>query len=300
MLTIEGDPEIKTYLEDYLKIKDSIYNADMVNKIADYKTMYATEKKEAENKLLIEKNKLNQTALDAKNRTIIGLLIGVLLIVITVFWRISVMNLKKKSKELEATQKIQKEKERISRDLHDNVGGQLSYVLYSLDGLHDVNAVKRESLTSSIEVSVRNVIGNLRETIWAINDESINLNDFSDKLKVYTRNMFRYTNTNVIFNEKITQNRSFNSVKGLNLYRICQEIINNAFKHSNASQLEIDIISDTETLVKITDNGVGFALEHIGEESYGLANIKGRAKDAEITLLMKSEVAKGTEYKLIV
>jgi signal transduction histidine kinase len=88
-------------------------------------------------------------------------------------WRINIINLKKKQKELEATQAIQKEKERISRDLHDNVGGQLSYVLYSLDGINTDDKSKRTEITGNVNESVRNVISNLRETIWAINDEAI-------------------------------------------------------------------------------------------------------------------------------
>jgi signal transduction histidine kinase len=104
---------------------------------------------------------------------------------------------------LEAAQAIQKEKERISRDLHDNVGGQLSYVLYSLDGINTDDKSKRTEITGNVNESVRNVISNLRETIWAINDEAISINDFSDKLKVYVRSMFRNTETKISFTENI-------------------------------------------------------------------------------------------------
>lgn len=261
--------ELNVYWGKYMELRDSMYHGEMATKIAEYETLYKTEKKESENKLLTQKNKLNQADIDAKNKTIIGLIIGVLLIIITVFWRISVLNLKKKNRELEATQAIQKEKERISRDLHDNVGGQLSYVLYSLDGINETDTQKRKELTTTINESVRNVISNLRETIWAINDESITIQDFSDKLKVYARTMFRNTQTNIVFNEQIETDIKLNSVVGLNLYRICQEIINNAFKHSKADELKIEISGHENFKIEISDNGIGFDLEQIETEGFG-------------------------------
>ena len=299
-LALGKNPESVAVYEKLLILKDSVFKAEAANKMANYKTLYETEKKVHENKLLMEKNKLNQTEIDAKNKTILGLIIGVLLIIITVFWRISVLNLKKKNRELEAAQAVQKEKERISRDLHDNVGGQLSYVLYSLDGINETNKQKRAELTTNINESVRNVINNLRETIWAINDESITIQDFSDKLKVYARTMFRNTETQVMFDEKIESNLNLNSAAGLNLYRICQEIINNAFKHSKATELKIKISVDQNIEIRISDNGIGFDQKNQSTDGFGLSNIKSRAEEIGVSLNLKTESGQGVSYTLIV
>lgn len=300
VIKIYDNSELNTYWAKYMDLRDSMYHGEMATKIAEYETLYKTEKKESENKLLLQKNKLNQTEIDAKNKTIAGLIIGVLLIIITVFWRISVLNLKKKNRELEAAQAVQKEKERISRDLHDNVGGQLSYVLYSLDGINETNKQKRAELTTNINESVRNVINNLRETIWAINDESISIQDFSDKLKVYARTMFRNTETQVMFDEKIESNLNLNSAAGLNLYRICQEIINNAFKHSKATELKIEISVDQNIEIRISDNGIGFDQKNQLSDGFGLSNIKSRAEEIGVSLNLKTETGQGVSYTLIV
>jgi signal transduction histidine kinase len=228
------------------------------------------------------------------------LVISILLIILIVLWRINAINLRKKEQALLAAQKMQKEKERISRDLHDNVGGQLSYVLYSMDGVNIEDKEKRSAVISDINESVRSVISNLRETIWAINDEAISVNDFSDKLKVYVRSMFRNTGTKIIFNEKIENNIQLNSFVGLNLYRICQEIINNAFKHAQATELNITIASDDRVTIGISDNGVGFELNEDKENSFGLTNIKSRAAETKISLDVKTKPGAGTSYVLIV
>ncbi|MBP7810557.1 MAG: hypothetical protein KA163_14790 [Bacteroidia bacterium] len=295
-----ADPGAKDAFLRLLNLRDSTFKVETATKMAQYQTLYETDKKITENKLLQQKDEINKAEIAAKNKTIIGLLIGVLLIVITIFWRVSVMNLKKKNRELEAAQVLQKEKERISRDLHDNVGGQLSYVLYSLDGINEKDSKKRTELTTTINESIRNVISSLRETIWAINDESINLNDFSDKLKVYARTIFKNTETKILFSEQISKDVQLNSLVGLNLYRICQEIINNAFKHAKASELKVDIITSDKTTVIISDNGIGFDLEEQTEEGFGLSNIKSRAQEVGIKLDLKTELGKGVIYTLVV
>lgn len=300
ILILMADPSAKDAFLRLLNLRDSTFKVETATKMAQYQTLYETDKKVTENKLLQQKNELNKSEIAAKNKTIIGLLIGVLLIVITIFWRVSVMNLKKKNRELEAAQAIQKEKERISRDLHDNVGGQLSYVLYSLDGINEKDTKKRSELATNINESIRNVISSLRETIWAINDESINLNDFSDKLKVYVRTIFKNTEIKIVFNEQINKNIQLNSLVGLNLYRICQEIINNAFKHAKASELKVDIIANDKTTVIIIDNGVGFDLEKQTDDGFGLSNIKSRAQETGIKLDLKAELNKGVVYTLVV
>ncbi|MEO6303170.1 MAG: histidine kinase [Bacteroidia bacterium] len=299
-MSLSGHPETNAYIGRYIDLKDSVYRAEGAAKIAEYKTLYETEKKETENKLLQQENKLNQTEINSKNKAILSLIISVLLIVIIVLWRLSVINLKKKNRDLEAAQAIQKEKERISRDLHDNVGGQLSYVLFSLNGIENEDKQKRLLLTNNINESIRNVISNLRETIWAINDEFVTINDLSDKLKVYARGMFRNTETNINFNEQISENVQLKSLIGLNLYRICQEVINNTFKHSKANELKIDIILNEKIMIIISDNGIGFDIKKTSNEGFGLSNIRSRAAEAGIILELNTGINKGVTYKLVV
>ncbi|HEY0299139.1 MAG TPA: ATP-binding protein, partial [Arachidicoccus sp.] len=227
--------------------------------------------------------------------------ISVLLTVALMFIWVNRIRLRKKESELKAVQQLQKEKERIARDLHDNVGGQLSYIIYSLDGINEENKERRTEITDSINQSVRSVIGNLRETIWAISDANIKLQDFSDRLKVYARNLFKHTNAVVKYNEEINTERELNALLGLNLYRICQEILTNAFKHSHADEITIDLKTDGDKfIIKITDNGVGFDMSQKKEECYGLQNARKRSGEFGITLSLHSEIKRGTQYDLMV
>jgi signal transduction histidine kinase len=198
-------------------------------------------------------------------------------------------------------QKLQHDKERIARDLHDNIGGQLSYIIYSLDGINHEDKEKRSEVAGSINQSVRSVINSLRETIWAINDANIDAQDFSDKLKLFARNLFKHGKTKINFTENIKTKREMNSLVGLNLYRICQEILNNAFKYANATEVKIDLQCDEEKLfIVISDNGIGFDITHQNKEHYGLQNIKKRAMEFGISLKLETGINKGTRYELLV
>lgn len=293
------NPNSRTFISKYISIKDSIYREEGANKIAEYKTIYETEKKEQENKLLQQENNLSQAKLETRNRTIIILVFAIVLIGVVIVWRINTSKLKKKELELEASKKIQKEKERISRDLHDNVGGQLSYVLYSLDDLDHTETAKRNEIKTNINESVRSVIQNLRETIWAINDESLTINDLSDKLKVYSRAMFKNSNTKIIFSENIESDIILNSLVGLNLYRICQEIINNAFKYSKATQLKFTINSSEKATIVIEDDGKGFDLNE-QSEGFGLKNIHDRAQEIGASVTLNASKNQGVTYTIVV
>lgn len=295
------DTAARSYMLQWFNFKDSILQLEKAANVVRYETLFESEKKEVENKLLLEENKLTRLAIQSKNRALIIIIILFLLIVLTGLLLISKNNLKKKHRELLLIQNLQRDKERIARDLHDNVGGQLSYIIYSLDGINDKDKEKRTQLTESIDQAIRTVIGSLRETIWAISYAYITVVDFSDKLKVFVRTLFKHSQTQINFTENIKSQRSLNALLGLNLYRICQEILNNAFKYAKATEVNIQLNSDEQKLcIIIYDNGIGFDTSQQKQEGYGLQNIRNRAAEFGISLTLETGINKGTRYMLIV
>lgn len=286
------DTAARQYMLQWFAFKDSILQKEKSANVAKYETLYETQKKEEQNKLLKQQNEFKQLIL------VVTIAIFLLILVI-ILWLFNRNNFRKKQKELLLLQNQQYEKERIARDLHDNVGGQLSYIVYSLDGIHEEDKKKRMEVTDSINLSVRNVIGSLRETIWAISDKSITAQDFSDKLKVFARTIFKHSETQLHFIENIQNNKELNALAGLNLYRICQEILNNAFKHAQATEIAIEVNEKNEKLLIIVkDNGIGFDATQPLNERYGLQNIKKRSSEFGITLNLETGVNQGTTYYL--
>ncbi len=291
------------YIQLYSAYKDSIYNETNAKKMAEMQTLYETEKKENENQRLVQENKISKLEInnsnqkiEKRNQLIILLIVSLLFVISIVLWQVNRVRLRKQQAEIETNKRIQIEKEKISRDLHDSVGGQLSFVLYSLE---DDELIKNKSSLNNIANSVRNVIADLRQTIWAMSDDKLSLQSMSDKLKVYTRNLFSNKKVKITFEEDIPETYFRSSLVILNLFRACQEIINNAYKHSQCDSITLKISYATQIEIEILDNGVGLNSSNSNTSGYGLGNIKHRINEINGNLIIKSETGE-TCFKITV
>ena len=206
----------------------------------------------------------------------------------------------RKLRQIELQQKIQSERERISRDLHDNVGAQISYLVSNIDWItqHEIAEHDHRQRMSSLSSTAKNLMSNMRETIWALNKPEISFDEFADKLKSFALQMIQF-NPAIKFHseEQITSDFHFAPGEALNIFRICQEAITNAIKHSGASAIDLKLHTGDQGRfsITVTDNGKGF---HEGSSSqkghYGLENMKQRAAESKVDLRIISEAGKGT------
>jgi ligand-binding sensor domain-containing protein/two-component sensor histidine kinase len=207
----------------------------------------------------------------------------------------------RKIRLLETQQQIQTERERISRELHDSIGTQLSFIISNIDWTIDssermTKAEEMQKLTS-INEAAKNVMSNLRESIWALNKEKITIEEFADKLKLYIKNILELRpGLELVSKENIRSNISFSSTETLNLFRICQEVINNAIKHAQATLIKIYIWSDENKFsILIEDNGKGFDVSQQVNGHYGLQNMRYRAQELDLSIEIQSEIGMGTK-----
>ncbi len=206
----------------------------------------------------------------------------------------------RKIRLLETQQQIQTERERISRELHDNIGSQLSFIISNIDWTIDSSErmTKAEEMQrlAAINDTAKNVMSNLRESIWALNKEKITLEEFADKLKHYIQNIIELKpGLELVSKENIRSNISFSPTETLNLFRICQEVINNIIKHAQATLIKIYISSDENKFsILIEDNGKGFDVHEQLNGHYGLQNMQYRAHELNLTISIQSEEGIGT------
>jgi len=213
---------------------------------------------------------------------------------------------KKAIRALELQHKIQLERERISRDLHDNVGTQLSLMSKNIDGvinpLLNVSDAERIHNLSSISQTSKEVIFTLRETIWALNKEEISLEELSDKLKGFTQKLFELNNNcRLLYTEEIEEPMMILSPsEAIHLFRICQEAITNSLKYANAATMQVGIYSQNgKYRITIADDGIGFepgimkATAH-----YGLENMKYRSAEISCEFTIDTMPGKGTRITI--
>ncbi len=296
------DTLAKEYISKWFNYKDSIFDLQKANDLAKYEEQFEAEKKETENKQLMQENEL-------RKRTIFILMLIILVIVLLTMWWINRSNIKKKQQQMQLIQKAQKEKERIARDLHDNVGGQLSYLITNLEWLanhpetiNNTEELKKRLLNFS--ETGRNAILTLRETIWAVNSEKLSIIEFADRFKNYVLKLQIPESIKINFIENFENPKNIlMPEQALNIFRICQEALHNALKHSKASEIKISFISNKECLFKIiiSDNGIGFDYNNRYKQGhYGMKNMEERAKEANGEIVISSEKNNGTNVSVCI
>lgn len=211
-------------------------------------------------------------------------------------------------KELELQQKIELERLRISRDLHDNVGAQLSYLITNMEWLADhpeeFDKEKEKDWLKNLSETGRQAILTLRQTIWAISQQALTVEEFADRFKQYALKMTDFNNRiKVVFEESIESNATLSPSVALNLFRICQEAFNNALKHSQATSITVQFFGNAQTKFQfiITDNGNGFDYSTASSNGhYGLKNMRARAADSDAILDFSTSPGRGTKITLTV
>jgi signal transduction histidine kinase len=293
------------YYEKYAIGKDSLFEENKTKTIFELETKYETAKKEKE--IAQQKEELLKNELEIKNKNLTAILLGSGLLVFTIisFGLYKRQQHKKREyknklvlKEAQTYSKLQDQRLQISRDLHDNIGSQLTFIISSIDNLKFLTDATNEKLRiklSEINQFATSTIGQLRDTIWAMNKNEISFENFQSRILSFIEKAKSATN-NIQFNfdTSISKELTFSSIKGINIFRVIQEAINNSIKYANASEISIKITENSDELcIEIYDNGVGFDINTI-ELGNGLENMQQRIKEIDGEFSINSKIDVGT------
>ncbi len=283
-------------LEDFTKKKNQL-NQDILLKKSEY--LETLSRYNYNNELSLFSNQLKDIEDEnykSQLRLYFALIVILLIVLIFIIYRYYI-NQKLKLSEL----RIQ-----ISQDLHDEIGSTLSGLALSsdlaLNELKNANGYnKLEYYLNFIKTNSRETISSLSDIVWVVSIRNETLNDMFERL---LKNF-----TELSYFNKIQFNSSIDSsIKDLkldiktrkNLYFVCKEILNNSFKHSRSSLIDLKFksISSSRIEIEIRDFGVGFSQE-LSNSGNGLTNIHDRLKliNAEYQLVSNET---GTEYKIYI
>jgi signal transduction histidine kinase len=303
------------FQEEYLKLRDSIFKKDREATFAELETKYQTEKKEHE--LLLSKTKILQKENEIKRKNIQSIvlwvvLFGILIVGYLLYHQQKIKNKQQKQEfelkaaisKIETQNKLQEQRLQISRDLHDNIGSQLTFIISSVDNIKyafDIKNLKLDEKLSTISAFTKSTIIELRDTIWAMNHDEISFEDLRVRIHNFMEKA-KEVKENISFAFDIDASLkgiTCTSVQGMNIYRTVQEAVNNSIKYADASQIRVNIqMIEEKVSIQISDNGKGFNLEEY-ELGNGIVNMKKRITDINGSLTIYSKIGQGTTITIL-
>ena len=291
-------------LEKIIAEKDAYYAANSAHAIAELETKYEFQKKES----TITKQQL---AITRKDYLLYGSIIITGLVVLVV-WLLFInyrrkqgakmqiaVNEEKRIAALSIIEAEEKERRRIAADLHDNIGAYATAIRADVEKLMGDESKPHDISLHNLQNHSQEIINSLRDTIWVLNKEQITITEISDRIKNYI-SKFRptYTHINFHVHEDIVNDLTIGSRQALNVFRIVQEALHNAVKHSNAANVTVAITCHDMLRITINDDGVGMKEADHYTNGNGLINMKERAGEAGMKLDLQSTQGKGTGWAL--
>ncbi len=210
------------------------------------------------------------------------ILLGIVLIA-TLFYAvvkyISQRNLKEKLLQLEKEQAVEKERNRISRDMHDELGSGLTKIAI----LTEVIKTQQQSNEhiEKISTTARGLVDNLDEMVWALNPKNDSLDKLAAYIAEYAHQFLDGTgiDCHIELPDEIIPT-PVSEEKRRNIFMVVKEFLNNTVKHSGAKNVFIALQQMPQYFaLTLRDDGKGFNVQQQKTPGNGLKNMQQRIED---------------------
>lgn len=173
---------------------------------------------------------------------------------------------------------VQVERDRIARDIHDDLGSKLTQLLLTGEMAQIEAAPSPGTPISQMCDGARNILSTIDEVIWIVNSRHDNLDDFVIYICKYAESFLASSSIRCRFDVPHDLPATRLSQLGRrNLFLAVKEALNNTAKHSGAAELTVRIeLTGPRLNVVVADNGCGFDFARAGQERNGLTNMKLR------------------------
>jgi streptogramin lyase len=224
---------------------------------------------------------------------------GYILLFIAAIWFVIYSAIEYQRKKIRL---IVHERNRIARELHDDIGAELTRLTMMSQMLQKKPGMDAEiqQKLGKISETGKKVLGNIGEIIWTMNPQKDNL----DSLAAYIRRFVtEYLENNGIdvsidFPDDIPANEVSDEYRR-NVFLVIKEAINNISKHSKATSVRLSMhIKEKLAEFEISDNGTGFSVKEKQDWGNGLQNMSQRMKDIGGNFQISSDTNQGTLIRL--
>jgi two-component system, NarL family, sensor histidine kinase UhpB len=290
----------------YITYQDSITNDEKTKQIVALQMNYDFNKKQDSlNVVQVKKDIAAQKQLDkqilVRNMFIGGTILFLLFAGAAILFFMN-RSQRNRKKQLEAV------RARISRDLHDDMGSTLQSisVMSEIARMKSQSANQQESIPfiEKIGSASREMVEKMNDIVWAVNPQNdhfeniiLHMRAFGGELLAGKDIALHFKSDSGLNNIRLTmeERKSF--------FLVYKEALNNAYKYSNAKNVNVDISKTNHTLkLVVEDDGVGFNMkeDRLKTGGNGLKNMNTRAAELNGSIAITSAPGHGTTVSLTV
>lgn len=307
------------YLELKTQLADSISSDETKNKITMMETRYRVAGKDREIKSLQDEKVIQQLQLRQKS-TFIYILIGsaIALLIITLLsyrnyrhrqkLQQAIIDELETEKQLTATEAVfkgeEQERTRLAKDLHDGLGGMLSGIKFSLSNMKE-NLVMTPDNARAFERSIDMLdssIKEMRRVAHNMMPEILVKYGLDTALKEFCSEIDRSGAIHADYQSVGMGNITLDQTTSVTIYRIVQELVNNAIKHAHAGSVLVQLhhsVQDKILAVTVEDNGRGLDVNALKDASgLGWRSIQNRVDFLKGKIDVNSKADEGTSVMI--
>ncbi len=202
--------------------------------------------------------------------------------------------------------RLQKIRDKIARDLHDDIGSALGainlYTNAAQANLKKGNGIKASEILEKIGSNSREMSQHMSDIIWAVNPNNDELDHLINRIEKYFKEVLAdsHINFKMTFDSKVAA-ITLEMAERRNIYLILKECLHNSIKYSECEEIQIDFkFQDNKLHLRFHDNGRGFNQDIINPfNGNGFRNMKIRAEEINGKLILNSVINQGTTIELI-
>ena len=288
--------------------KNKYINEERSQQVNELQAKYETTKMEAQINELKQQEEISYLTIFRqksviRNRNIlisgiVFLLAGLFLVGYFYYGRQKLKASIEREKDIRDTE--EKERIRIAKDIHDELGSGLSKIHFIAESVaKQQEGIKTSSELKLISENAKSLIDNMRDLIWALTPGQMNLDVLLSRIREYS--------SDYLEDFKIDLECSFpdeipvlplQKAAYRNIFMLVKEALNNIAKHSKATKVKIEIaLQGSQLEVSIIDNGIGFNTS-INALGHGLKNMASRGNSIQAIVDIESRLNQGTTIRL--
>ncbi|MEP6675619.1 MAG: two-component regulator propeller domain-containing protein [Ferruginibacter sp.] len=223
-----------------------------------------------------------------------------LFIVVIITYGFFELKARKKMRLLEKQIAIDTERNRISADMHDEIGSGITHIALLSELIQqqekDTTGIKKD--VNIIALSARKLVQTMGEIIWALNPQNETLENLLAYIREQSQQYFENMNVNfsIDFPDQVRDIKLTNEQRR-NLFLVTKEALSNAMKHAQADHIHLSLaIQGNQYCFIVKDNGNGMPANSTKLGSNGLRNMKKRMLDIGGTIEWSNDEGTKVEY----